>query len=95
MGRAPLGGAPLSVRLTSVALLTCSTVAFIYYTVWTLVLPFVDDDQTWLHALFPPKHLAVAVPAAAGSVLCLAAGLAAAYTLITGTSPLPSVTRRE
>lgn len=44
------------------ALLGVSTLCFLYYSFWVLVLPFVDDDQP-LHALFPPRHFAVVLPA--------------------------------
>jgi dolichyl-phosphate mannosyltransferase polypeptide 2 regulatory subunit len=52
----------LSERALGGALLAASSVGFCYYSVWVLALPFVDADQP-LHALFPPRHLAVALPA--------------------------------
>jgi dolichyl-phosphate mannosyltransferase polypeptide 2 regulatory subunit len=79
----PHGGAPAADRLRACVLLVCGTAAFVYFSFWCLLLPFVDDDQP-AHALFPPKHWAVALPAVAGSALCVTAGLAAAFTLVTG-----------
>lgn len=79
----PHGGAPAGDRLRACVLLVGSTLAFAFFSFWCLLLPFVDDDQP-AHALFPPKHWAVALPAVAGSALCVAAGLAASHTMLTG-----------
>lgn len=46
-----------------------------------LVLPFVDDDQP-LHALFPARHWAVALPAVAGWAFLLAVGFYTALRLL-------------
>ena len=54
-------------RALGLFLLVASSAGFAYYTAWTLLLPFVEPDQP-LHALFPPRHLAVALPAAAVAV---------------------------
>ena len=54
-------------RLLGAALIVVATVLFAYYTVWTLVLPFVEADQP-LHRFFPDRYYAVAVPAYAGVV---------------------------
>ncbi len=56
-------------RVLGVALLVASTLGFVYYSVWVLALPFVDAEQP-LHALFPPRHWAVALPAYAIVVRC-------------------------
>jgi hypothetical protein len=52
----------LSDRVLGGALLAASSLGFCYYSIWVLALPFVDADQP-LHALFPPRHWAVALPA--------------------------------
>ena len=57
----------MSDRALGAVLLVASTAGFVYYTVWTLALPFVDADQP-LHRLFPPRHWAVIVPAYAIAV---------------------------
>jgi hypothetical protein len=57
----------MSDRALGALLLAASSLGFAYYTAWTLLLPFVEPDQP-LHALFPPRHLAVALPAAAVAV---------------------------
>jgi hypothetical protein len=56
-------------RALGAALLVASTLGFVYYSVWVLALPFVDAEQP-LHALFPPRHWAVALPAYAIVVRC-------------------------
>ncbi|XP_067661921.1 dolichol phosphate-mannose biosynthesis regulatory protein-like isoform X1 [Haliotis asinina] len=38
---------------------------FSYYTLWVIVLPFVEPDQ-WLHQFFPDRFYAIAVPLVAG-----------------------------
>ncbi|XP_046333125.1 dolichol phosphate-mannose biosynthesis regulatory protein-like [Haliotis rufescens] len=45
-------------------------VIFSYYTLWVIVLPFVEPDQ-WIHQFFPDRIYAIAVPLIAG-VLALA-----------------------
>ena len=57
----------MSDRVLGACLLVAASLGFAYYTVWALALPFVDAEQP-LHALFPPRHLAVALPAAAIAV---------------------------
>ena len=49
-----LGGA--GIALTSAA--------YLYYTIWVLLTPFVDSDVLWFHSLFPDRWWAVAVPTA-------------------------------
>ncbi|KAJ6260927.1 hypothetical protein Dda_3588 [Drechslerella dactyloides] len=41
-------------------LLIASTV-FLYYTVWTLLTPFIDDNHP-IQALFPPRVWAIRIP---------------------------------
>ncbi|KAF2747629.1 dolichyl-phosphate mannosyltransferas-like protein polypeptide 2 [Sporormia fimetaria CBS 119925] len=42
-------------------MLIAATVVFLYYTVWTLFMPFVDEDHP-LHSLFPPRVWAIRIP---------------------------------
>lgn len=42
-------------------MLITATVVFIYYTAWTLLMPFVDDDHP-LHNFFPPRVWAIRIP---------------------------------
>ena len=38
--------------------------AYIYYSVWLLLTPFVEKEIAWFHALFPDTWWALAVPTA-------------------------------
>ncbi|KAJ2712006.1 Dolichol phosphate-mannose biosynthesis regulatory protein [Coemansia spiralis] len=51
------------------ALLAVGSFVFAYYSIWTLVIPFVDEDHP-ARQLFPPQWFAVAIP-----VFLLAVGI--------------------
>ncbi|XP_032836220.2 dolichol phosphate-mannose biosynthesis regulatory protein isoform X1 [Petromyzon marinus] len=59
-------------QLVGMGLVGVSAVVFIYYSVWVLVLPFVDELHP-LQSLFLPRDLALLLPAAA--LLLVSAGL--------------------
>ncbi|CAM9234509.1 unnamed protein product, partial [Lampetra fluviatilis] len=59
-------------QLVGVGLVGVSAVVFIYYSVWVLVLPFVEKLHP-LQSLFLPRDLALLLPAAA--LLLASAGL--------------------
>ncbi|BDD54488.1 hypothetical protein MPDQ_004985 [Monascus purpureus] len=48
-------------QLVGSAMLLAATAIFLYYTAWTLLMPFVDADHP-LHALFPPRVWAIRIP---------------------------------
>ncbi|KAF2823467.1 dolichol phosphate-mannose biosynthesis regulatory [Ophiobolus disseminans] len=48
-------------RLVGLSMLIAATSVFVYYTVWTLFMPFVDDDH-FLHSLFLPREWAIRIP---------------------------------
>ncbi|KAL2213255.1 dolichol phosphate-mannose biosynthesis regulatory [Sarocladium strictum] len=48
-------------KLVGLAMLVAATVVFLYYTIWTLLMPFVDDDHP-LHSFFPPRVWAIRIP---------------------------------
>ncbi|KAJ4523633.1 Dolichol phosphate-mannose biosynthesis regulatory protein [Exophiala dermatitidis] len=48
-------------KLVGMAMLIAATTVFLYYTVWTLFMPFVDDDHP-LQGLFPPRVWAIRIP---------------------------------
>ncbi|OAR00793.1 hypothetical protein LLEC1_07452, partial [Akanthomyces lecanii] len=48
-------------RLVGLAMLVAATVVFLYYTVWTLLMPFVDDDHP-LQNFFLPRVWAIRIP---------------------------------
>jgi len=49
-------------RTMGMLLLLISTTVFSYYTLWALLMPFVDEGHV-LHAYFPPREYAVKAPA--------------------------------
>ncbi|RMZ90453.1 hypothetical protein DV736_g2302, partial [Chaetothyriales sp. CBS 134916] len=48
-------------KLVGMALLVVATTVFLYYTIWTLLIPFVDEDHP-LQGLFPPRVWAIRIP---------------------------------
>lgn len=47
--------------LVGLAMLVAAFVVFAYYSIWTLVMPFVDADHP-LHSLFLPRVWAIRIP---------------------------------
>ncbi|KAJ1832090.1 Dolichol phosphate-mannose biosynthesis regulatory protein [Coemansia sp. RSA 2711] len=60
-------------KLIGAALLAIGSFVFAYYSIWTLVLPFVDADHP-AHKLFPPQWFAIAIP-----VFLLAVGVTGVF----------------
>ncbi|EFR02995.1 hypothetical protein MGYG_05995 [Nannizzia gypsea CBS 118893] len=48
-------------QLFGFAMLLVATAVFLYYTAWTLLMPFVDQGHP-LHDLFPPRVWAIRIP---------------------------------
>lgn len=48
-------------KLVGLAMLIVATVVFLYYTVWTLLMPFVDEPHP-LQNFFPPRVWAIRIP---------------------------------
>ncbi|KAK4080048.1 hypothetical protein Trihar35433_1153 [Trichoderma harzianum] len=48
-------------KLVGFAMLVAASVIFLYYTIWTLLMPFVDDDHP-LQNLFLPRVWAIRIP---------------------------------
>ncbi|KAJ1760208.1 Dolichol phosphate-mannose biosynthesis regulatory protein [Coemansia sp. RSA 2523] len=48
-------------KLIGAAMLGIGTFVFTYYSIWTLVMPFVDEDHV-VRKLFPPQWFAIAIP---------------------------------
>ncbi|KAK2737040.1 hypothetical protein FQN57_000489 [Myotisia sp. PD_48] len=48
-------------QLCGAGMLLVATAVFLYYTAWTLLMPFVDAGHP-LHALFPPRVWAIRIP---------------------------------
>ncbi|PUU76644.1 dolichol phosphate-mannose biosynthesis regulatory protein Dpm2 [Tuber borchii] len=48
-------------KLTGVMMLMVASIVFLYYSIWTLFMPFVDEGHQ-LHDLFPPRVWAIRIP---------------------------------
>ena len=49
-------------------ILTLTGILFVYYTLWVIVLPFVDEEYLEIVSIyFPPLELALAIPAITGT----------------------------
>ncbi|KAI0603082.1 dolichol phosphate-mannose biosynthesis regulatory protein [Biscogniauxia sp. FL1348] len=47
--------------LVGLAMLVAASVVFLYYSIWTLAMPFVDADHP-LQNFFPPRVWAIRIP---------------------------------
>ncbi|XP_066057407.1 dolichol phosphate-mannose biosynthesis regulatory protein [Chamaea fasciata] len=61
-------------QLVGFGLVAFSLVLFVYYTLWIIVLPFIDSDHG-IHRYFLPREYAVILPVAAGLLLLLFIGV--------------------
>ncbi|CZT17183.1 probable dolichyl-phosphate mannosyltransferase polypeptide 2 [Ramularia collo-cygni] len=48
-------------RLVGLAMLVVASAVFLYYSVWTLLMPFVDEKHP-VQSLFPPRVWAIRIP---------------------------------
>merc|ERR1712070_964714 len=48
-------------RVVGLAMLALASTVFLYYTIWTLLLPFVDSNHP-IQTLFPPRVWAIRIP---------------------------------
>ncbi|TKX27500.1 dolichol phosphate-mannose biosynthesis regulatory protein [Elsinoe australis] len=48
-------------QLVGLSMLLAATAVFVYYTVWTLIMPFVDDSHP-SQSLFLPRVWAIRIP---------------------------------
>ncbi|ORX94180.1 dolichyl-phosphate mannosyltransferase polypeptide 2 [Basidiobolus meristosporus CBS 931.73] len=63
-------------RRLGATILAVSTIVFLYYTVWAMIMPFVDEGHL-LHEYFPPPEYAIRIP-----VVLLLFGLTVVFTFI-------------
>ncbi|XP_031457468.1 dolichol phosphate-mannose biosynthesis regulatory protein [Phasianus colchicus] len=61
-------------RAVGFGLVAFSLVLFVYYTLWIIVLPFIDSDHS-IHHYFLPREYAVIIPVVAGLLLLLFIGV--------------------
>lgn len=71
----------LSDKVVGSILLFLSVVIFVYYSIWVLVLPFVEKDHP-VFAYFLPKEYAVAIPASLLFFVVLFVGIFIGIVLI-------------
>jgi len=48
-------------KIAGLAMLLIASTVFLYYTVWTLATPFIDEDHP-IQAIFPPRVWAIRIP---------------------------------
>ncbi|KAM9257027.1 dolichol phosphate-mannose biosynthesis regulatory protein [Cariama cristata] len=61
-------------QVVGFGLVAFSLVLFIYYTLWIIILPFIDNDHG-IHRYFLPREYAVIIPVVAGLLLLLFIGI--------------------
>ncbi|XP_072738820.1 dolichol phosphate-mannose biosynthesis regulatory protein [Ciconia boyciana] len=61
-------------QVVGFSLVAFSLVLFVYYTLWIIILPFIDSDHV-IHQYFLPREYAVIIPVVAGLLLLLFIGV--------------------
>ncbi|XP_017665902.1 PREDICTED: dolichol phosphate-mannose biosynthesis regulatory protein [Lepidothrix coronata] len=61
-------------QLVGFGLVAFSLILFVYYTLWIIVLPFIDNNHG-IHQYFLPREYAVIIPVVAGLLLVLFIGV--------------------
>ncbi|NP_001165179.1 dolichyl-phosphate mannosyltransferase polypeptide 2, regulatory subunit L homeolog [Xenopus laevis] len=73
-------------RLAGAGLVVLSSIIFAYYTVWVILLPFIDNDHV-IHSFFLPREYAVLLPLAVALVLLLFIGIFVTFIMWKSRSP--------
>ncbi|NP_001165178.1 dolichyl-phosphate mannosyltransferase polypeptide 2, regulatory subunit S homeolog [Xenopus laevis] len=73
-------------RLAGAGLVALSSIIFVYYTVWVILLPFIDGDHV-IHIFFLPREYAVLLPLVAALVLLLLIGIFVTFITWKSRSP--------
>ncbi|EHB10118.1 Dolichol phosphate-mannose biosynthesis regulatory protein [Heterocephalus glaber] len=68
-------------QVVGLSLVALSLIIFTYYTVWVILLPFIDSEHI-IHKYFLPRAYAIAIPLAAGLLLLLFMGLFITYMML-------------
>ncbi|XP_074779831.1 dolichol phosphate-mannose biosynthesis regulatory protein isoform X2 [Athene noctua] len=61
-------------QVVGFGLVAFSLVLFVYYTLWIIILPFIDSNHG-IHQYFLPREYAVIIPVVAGLLLVLFIGV--------------------
>ncbi|XP_036606755.1 dolichol phosphate-mannose biosynthesis regulatory protein [Trichosurus vulpecula] len=73
-------------QVVGFGLVVFSLVTFIYYTIWVIILPFIDSDHI-IHKYFLPREYAIIIPLVAGLFLLLFVGLFITYVMLKNRKP--------
>ncbi|XP_045144521.1 dolichol phosphate-mannose biosynthesis regulatory protein [Echinops telfairi] len=68
-------------QVVGLGLVAVSLLVFTYYTVWVILLPFIDSQHA-IHKYFLPRAYAVGIPLAAGLLLLLFVGVFITYVML-------------
>ncbi|XP_072488645.1 dolichol phosphate-mannose biosynthesis regulatory protein [Notamacropus eugenii] len=80
------GKATATDQVVGFGLVVFSLVIFVYYTIWVIILPFIDSDHI-IHKYFLPRDYAIIIPLAAGLFLLLFVGLFITYVMLKNRKP--------
>ncbi|XP_050782909.1 dolichol phosphate-mannose biosynthesis regulatory protein isoform X3 [Gopherus flavomarginatus] len=61
-------------QLVGFGLVVFSLLLFVYYTIWIIILPFIDSDHE-IHKFFLPREYSVTIPVIVGLLLVLFVGV--------------------
>ncbi|KAE8583187.1 hypothetical protein XENTR_v10020456 [Xenopus tropicalis] len=73
-------------RLAGAGLVALSSVIFVYYSVWVILLPFIDSDHV-IHNFFLSREYAVLLPLSAALVLLFFIGIFVTFIMWKSRSP--------
>uniref|UniRef100_G3UJ40 Dolichol phosphate-mannose biosynthesis regulatory protein n=1 Tax=Loxodonta africana TaxID=9785 RepID=G3UJ40_LOXAF len=68
-------------QVVGLVLVAVSLIIFTYYTVWVIILPFIDSQHV-IHKYFLPRAYAVAIPLAVGLLLLLFVGVFITFVMV-------------
>lgn len=75
-------------RAAGYGMMLVSALIFAYYTMWVVLLPFVEKGHA-IHRLFLPRMYAVIIPVIAGLVLLGIIGVFVAVVMLRSKKPAP------
>jgi len=75
-------------RAAGYGMMLVSAVIFVYYTIWVVLLPFVDKGHA-IQRFFLPRMYAVVIPIIAGLVLLGIIGIFVAVVMLKSKKPVP------
>ncbi|XP_040819286.1 dolichol phosphate-mannose biosynthesis regulatory protein isoform X2 [Ochotona curzoniae] len=73
-------------QVVGLGLVALSLIVFAYYSVWVVLLPFIDSQHV-IHKYFLPRAYAITIPLVAGLLLLLFVGLFISYVMMKNQRP--------